>query len=260
MPISILDNTVIRFDLTGAVWYFDSNPNLTVDSLTESLKITLPAYHQWAGQLHWLPYDLSKRQRFGRAALTFGSPSDPGVELIVARCPRALADLIPDIAVRMAGSAWDPRAVPSAALLLPTTLAMYMPEFMACPVVSVQLATFACGGISVAVRISHPVADATAMMQFMNDWAAIHHALAAGKNLPTLSPIFDPSLVDRAASGDIHAAKPDPTLLAIARALPAIRNDWWVSAPGCPEVMLPMTKVPDELEGADLGEPGDPMP
>ncbi|KAI0652914.1 hypothetical protein C8Q70DRAFT_1096247 [Cubamyces menziesii] len=266
VPLSILDNTVVRFALTSAVWYFN-NPGgesdaLSTELLASSLQKTLNAYPQWAGQLHWMPYDgLDGEQRQGRVCISYGSPSDPGLELIFARSPRNLSSLVPDSMARMERGAWCADDLPSAQLLCTTSLALHSSsEYAGKPCISVQVTTFACGGLSIALRLVHCIADAIAMFQFVKDWAATHRALLQRRPLPTLTPVFDPALLDGAATGCVKGETVDPEILKISRSLPMAKFDWWASAPGCPEPMLSATAVPPELEGTDLGPPGDPMP
>ncbi|KAI0752545.1 hypothetical protein C8Q80DRAFT_1302188 [Daedaleopsis nitida] len=264
-PLSILDNSVVRFALTSAVWYFDPGDDatngLSSTELADSLQITVYSYPHWTGQLHWLPYNPAAGQRHGRVAVTHGSPNDPGIELIQATHARSLASLVPDSEERIARGAWDANACPSAHLLCPTSLALHnTDECAGQPCVSVQLTTFVCGGLAVAVRIVHCIADAIALFQFVKDWSAVHRARSARMPLPRLAPLFDPALVDGEAAGDLACDAPDPTLLAIERSLPMHRYDWWASADGCPAPMRDATQVPDVLRGADLGPPGEPMP
>ncbi|KAI0323922.1 hypothetical protein GY45DRAFT_499270 [Cubamyces sp. BRFM 1775] len=266
VPLSILDNTVVRFALTSAVWYYD-NPGedsgaLSAKLLASSLRKTVSVYPQWAGQLQWMPYDGSRSgQRHGRVCITYGSPTDPGVELIFARSPRSLASLVPDVTTRMDDGSWCADDLPSAQLFCSTKLALHnSSEYAGRPCISVQLTTFGCGGVSIALRLVHCIADAIAMFQFVQDWAATHRALLQHRPLPMLTPVFDPALLDGAATIGANSDTADPELLKISRALPMARFNWWASAPGCPEPMLSATAVPPELEGMDLGPPGDPMP
>ncbi|KAI0767622.1 transferase family-domain-containing protein [Fomes fomentarius] len=267
-PLSILDNSVVRYALTSAVWYFDGpaggNNGLRAFSrpaLIISLQSTLHSYPQWAGQLLWIPHDPANGQRHGRVAVTYGSLEDPGIELIEARCSSTLASLIPDSAARISSGAWFADSFPSHQLLSPTSLALHnTDEYEGRHCVSVQLTTFACGGLSIGLRIVHCIADATAMFQFVKDWGAVHRAVLSHSPLPELNPMFDPTLVDNAAAGDIKGPAPDPTLVSIENTLPMVRYDWWLSADGCPEIMLGATKVPEELKGTDLGPPGDAAP
>ncbi|KAI0772988.1 transferase family-domain-containing protein [Trametes elegans] len=265
VPLSILDNTVARFALTSAAWYYDKPSQcpdtLSPDALSRSLQTTLNSYPQWAGQLGWLPYNPSSGQRHGRVSISYGSPNDPGIELIVARSSQPLASLLPDSTDRAEGGVWNADNFPSAGLLVPTDIALLSPtDHSGLVSVSVQLTNFACGAISIAFRIAHPVADATTLFQFVKDWAAVHRAQIQNLPSPRLTPVFNPSLLDKAASGDINSPSPDPEILRISRSLPMVKYDWWSSASGCPAPMLPGTAVPPELQGTDLGERADPMP
>ncbi|KAI0767616.1 transferase family-domain-containing protein [Fomes fomentarius] len=266
-PLSILDNSTSRYALTSAVWYFDRPAGgndglqaLSNQALTVSLRSTLNSYPQWAGQLHWIPHDPANghRPNHGRVALTYGSSDDPGIELIEARSSSTLASLVPDSAARISSGAWFADSFPSHQLLSPTSFALHnTDEYEGRHCVSVQLTTFTCGGISIGIRIVHCLADATAMFQFVKDWAAVHRAVLSHSPLPELKPIFDPALVDNAAAGDIKRSAPDPALMSIAKALPMVHSDWWSSANSCPAIMLGATNVPEESKGTDLGPSDD---
>lgn len=267
VPLSLLDNTVVSYTFTSAVWYFDKHASnsdqdpFAPSALSHSLQKTVNSYPAWAGQLHWMPYDLSRGLRHGRVAITYGSPTDPGIEHIVTRSSSTLSSLLPNREQRLADGMWDAEPFPSTQLLCPTQLAMHnTTECAGLPSVSVQLTTFACGGVGIAVRITHAIADATALFQFIKDWNATHRAMLTGHPLPHLSPIFDPRLIDEAAAGDLTSRKPDPELLQAYSALPQRRYDWWTSAEGCPSFMLPQTQIPAELQGANLGPPGERAP
>ncbi|TBU57877.1 transferase family-domain-containing protein [Dichomitus squalens] len=267
VPLSILDNTVVRYALTGAVWYLDKPAvedgaeALSPAILTRSLRATANSYAAWAGQLHWMPYDPSVTLRHGRVGITYGSTADPGIELIVAASSQTISPLLPSREQRLSDGFWDTASLPSEKLLCPVRLALHNTnEWAGRPSVSVQLTTFACGGLSIAVRITHVLADATALLWFIRDWNAVHRALLFNQPLPHLSPIFDPRLIDKAAAGNLDTSAPDPGLLKISRSLPQHRYDWWASADGCPPPMLPQTRPPPELEGADLGPPGELLP
>lgn len=80
-------------------------------------------------------------------------------------------------------------------------------------------------------------------MEFVKRWAAKTRALARGPvqgdqnivNEALAKPIFDPGLLDRHTAGDLTLPSPDPETVALARALPMHRYDWWdTDAPGCP--------------------------
>ncbi|KAI0827278.1 transferase family-domain-containing protein [Trametes gibbosa] len=221
-------HTVVRFAITNAGWYYDHPGNdvgqLSPDLLTESLRKTLDAYPQWAGQLEWLP---SEGQRQGRACITYGSPNDPGVELILARCSASLPSLVPDTKTRLRSGVWCAEGFPSTQLLVPTQLALhYNPwSYAGRPSVCVQITTFACGGVGIAIRIAHCLSDASTLIQFATHWGSVHRALVDDQPLPVLAPVFNPALIDRAASGDIHSEIPDPDAIRASRSLPILKHD-----------------------------------
>jgi hypothetical protein len=111
----------------------------------------------------------------------------------------------------------------------------------------VQLTTFGCGGLSVSIKLAHILANAQILIGFAHNWAAISCALIIGDKLPSLNVVFDPSRLDKVASGNIDALYPDPTLMTIARNLPLHRYDLWTSSDNCPSFMVEATKIPSEL-------------
>ncbi|KAI0819851.1 transferase family-domain-containing protein, partial [Trametes gibbosa] len=265
LPLSILDHTTARYALTSAVWYYDKptqHPHaFSADLLSLSMRKTLNSYPQWAGQLQWLPYDPHHGQRHGRVCITYGAKSDPGVELILAHSSKDLPTVLPDSETRIRNGTWYALGFPSDQLLLPTKLALdNTAEYAGRHSVSVQVTTFACGGTSVTLRIVHPIADATSMFQFVTSWTMVHRAMLDPHPPLILLPLFEPTLLDKRAAGDINSPTPDPNLLRISHTLPMAKYDWWKSASGCPASMLSSTTVPIELEGTDLGIPGDPAP
>ncbi|KAH9848092.1 transferase family-domain-containing protein [Lenzites betulinus] len=202
-PLSILDNTAVRFSLVNACWYYDKpkcqENTLSPFTLVYSLRKTLNVYPQWAGQLEWMKSDPARGKRLGRLCISYGSPSDPGIELVLARCTSTIAALVPDSETRLKSGAWCADHFSSSQVLFPTDIALHdSPAYAGRPAVSVQLTTFSCGGISIALRIAHVLADATSLFQFIQDWAAMHRALLNGCPLPTPIPVFDPGLVDSA--------------------------------------------------------------
>lgn len=238
---------------------------LSLEHLRTSLEKTLTEYPQWAGQIYLLPHEShpSGKPRVGRTAISYGDGSDPGVELIVATCECSIASLVPSIAERaMRVQALDLTSLPSHKLLPSTQMALYdMQDHAGLPGVAIQLTTFSCGGAVLALKIRHLLADAQSMMTFVQGWTATSRALLRGDPLPILSPVFDPSLLDCAASGDTDATEPDPELVKNARQLLLRRYDWWASQEGCPRPMLPSTQPPPELGESFVIEPaGEAMP
>jgi hypothetical protein len=112
VPLSILDATVAHFAPAAAIWMYDQPTEeqgrkaLSIEQLTLSLRKTFNAYPQWAGQLQCAPYKAhgDHNQRFGRVKLSWGNDSDPGVEFVVAHCPRLLPSLVASPAERRAGT------------------------------------------------------------------------------------------------------------------------------------------------------------
>ncbi|KIM81290.1 hypothetical protein PILCRDRAFT_89248 [Piloderma croceum F 1598] len=209
VPLSVLDATVARFAPTSAAWIYDCPEDergqaaLSVGQLRESLQKTLNAYRQWA-------------------------ETDPGVELVIAHCPRSVPYLIPVVRERVVGRGWWDAGEVSLEELLPEVPEFKLAlsnddqhEFDGLPGMIIQLTTFDCGGVAIAVKMAHLLADAQAMVHFVNNWARVNRAILAQAPIPPLSPVFDPSLMDRAAAGDIDAVKPDPEIIKAARTLPS---------------------------------------
>ncbi|EIW53200.1 uncharacterized protein TRAVEDRAFT_23629 [Trametes versicolor FP-101664 SS1] len=224
-PLSILDNFSVRFSLVHAAWYYDNPAGregaFAPHSFLWSLRKTLNAYPQWAGQLQWIPYDPSSGQRIGRVSISYGSPTDPGIEVILARCTTPMAAHVADGQTRIKAGVWCADHFSTAQILLPTNIALW--DFPVCegrPGVSVQLTTFACGGVSIALRIAHALADATSLFQFVHDWAAIHRAVLDGCPLPVPAPIFDPRLLDKACLEAKDGAEPVRNVIHPVRSLP----------------------------------------
>jgi hypothetical protein len=119
----------------------------------------------------------------------------------------------------------------------------------------VQLTTFNCGGVAVAIKVAHSLADAQSLVQFVDGWAKINCATLAHTPIPPVSPIFDPLVLDQAAAGDIDAANPDPELIKAAHALPIRFFDPPRPADRCPPSITPLIQIPLSLK--DLGAPVD---
>ncbi|CCM03694.1 uncharacterized protein FIBRA_05839 [Fibroporia radiculosa] len=259
VPLSIADSSVVRFTTTATVLFYDAQGTaLLPEQLESSLKVTLDSYPQWAGQLEWAPYrpDGDHTERVGRVNLSYGTPSDPGVELVVASSPKHLAEFVPSPLERRSGSkCWNAGATPITTLLPDTDLPLHdLTNFRGLPGLMVQATSFACGAVAIAVKMAHALADAHTLARFTSDWAAVNRAMVAGAPVPILSPVFDPSLLDRAAAGDIDAASPDTVLVERSRALPMHRYDWWTPTTDSPP------DIPPGLEPTSAAPPGDPIP
>lgn len=275
VPLSILDGTVARFAPTSAVWFYDQssspdgNTALSSDRLVRSLRTTLAAYPQWAGQLEFAPYSVNTSgghtQRFGRLQIIYGDSSvDPGVELVIARCPSTLESLVPSQEERNEMGAWNAGIIGKIALL-PTSPRLALADMITSeglPSVIIQITTFSCGGVALAIKIAHPLADATALLQFTRDWANINKKAVTGSPSHIPTPLFDPAALDRAAAGDIDAPELDLGIVEQAQRLPFHRYDWWASSgPSCPPFMIDGTVVPPLLETAfQASEKGTSLP
>lgn len=269
VPLSILDATVLTFSPTSAVWMYDPPSDargqaaMSFDHLLRSLETTLLAYPQWAGQLQWMPYDPEgdHTQRYGRLKLVYGTNTDPGVEFVTAHCPQIMASIVPSAADRAAHSqGWQASQVPSAELLSETPLALHnLTEYIGLPCLTIQLTSFVCGGLAIAVKFAHAIADAQAMFYFMNDWAKVNRALLSHEQVPPLMPVFDPAILDNTAAGDIDQPTADSAIRDIARELPVHRFDCWASAEGSPEFLRTATQIPAALDGTKIERLGKPL-
>ncbi|KAJ7755791.1 transferase family-domain-containing protein [Mycena metata] len=252
----------------AALWAFEGQGDLaltlTPAHLRTSLIQTLNAYPHWAGQLRYTKYVAGgiHTSRSRRLEVVYGTPTDPGVEFVVASCDSNVSAVFPPLEQRSSGlGAFDTSAL-GVDKFLPNTpgLASHSGgDFAGLPSMIVQVTTFKCGGAVIALKSSHPLADAHALTTFVNDWAAVHRALV--QNLPPLNlkSGFLPASLDEAASGDIDAPSPDPEILKIVHELPIHRYDYWASADGSPAPEL--STIPPHLASiADTLELGPPLP
>ncbi|KAI0708517.1 hypothetical protein C8Q76DRAFT_120190 [Earliella scabrosa] len=251
VPLSVVDNWTLKWSLTSAVWVLRSSlRSRTWSDYPRTIlrnPRTIPSR------------DCQLVSAMGRTASLDAAQSEPQTAFwspgYHVRLSRRSSKQ------RMSSRMWNGSSIPSEELLYPTSLALHnTDQCEGLPCVSVQLTTFACGGMSIGLRIMHPIADATAMFQFVKDWNVLHRALLLHQAIPAVAPIFDPSLVDGAAAGDIRGEVPDPTLVQISRSLPMHRYDCWASAVGCPARMLPLTAVPAGLKDTDVAPLGEPLP
>lgn len=250
--LSIVDASVTRFSTCAAVWLYNptqasQDSALHNDRLRQALRETLDDYRQFAGQLRWVtkddirPGDPNPRH-VGRPLVSYGSPADPGVELVYAEYDRPLGEVVPSAQDRRTDrKTWVATDFPQDELLPRCRLAFNssLAEFDGLPGVAVQLTRFGCGGWAVGVMVSHCLADAVCLLRFVHGWAERSRALVAGgesavsaSKLP--KPVFEPGLLDQHA-GLTGCPEPDADKVALARSLPMHRYDWWATdAPGYP--------------------------
>ncbi|RGP70841.1 hydroxycinnamoyl-coenzyme a shikimate quinate hydroxycinnamoyltransferase [Fusarium longipes] len=278
VPLSLLDCTTANFSNASAIWLYEK-PTLSGSAdvnfahhLRESLAVTLKACPQWCGHLKAIetidgtvPSEArhfpSHARRFRRLYAHFGTENDPGVEFVHAASSIALESLYPSDRVSKQ-PAWPcdsivfqqfMPAVPISQPLVPRTT-----DETGClyPLLAVQVTQLACGGFVLALNGSHPLADATTLISLAKGWASVSQSILLGK--PTSLPkfVFDPSLLDNYADGDINADTPNQNLVKQAKLLPMHRYDWWApgSAPPWP------FKIPEPFDKPDLEPAGKVMP
>ena len=259
--LSLCDAASAICPLSGAVWYFPRllrTPSTPIaQHLQEALRKTLDAYPQWCGFLRLAPYEPGSSghgrhgtQQYGRIELCHGTSSDPGVEFVVGSSASRLQDLMPSAEERTSKYAcWNRKDTPSAPWLPSTPLALPLsdaPETRN-PCVIIQITTLACGGMVIAVNVSHVLADGPAFLHFVRDWSKVSAALLLHTPLPSLYPLFRPALLDEKIPGDASATEPDAALLEKAYALPLHRYDFWTSLEGAPlPVMIPAPFASDK--------------
>ncbi|CAG8983188.1 hypothetical protein HYALB_00004015 [Hymenoscyphus albidus] len=213
VPLSIMVSTVSYFSRCAAIWYYDPPSNqskanpLTCDHLQTALSKTLNSYPN-------------------------------GVLFVTATSPQVLSDFIPEPEIRKTSSkAWDDSLIPSESLFPRTELSLNNESVpVDAPNLVVQLTTFACGGAALSISITHSLADAQSLSQFARDYSSTASAMLNSRTLPALRPLFDPSLLDAYAAGDIDAEMPDTSIQEKARKLPLHRYDNYI---GKPQVKLP---------------------
>lgn len=273
VPLSLLDATTAKFGLTSAIWLLErpSIPlasNALAEHLRAALGKTLDAYPQWCGYLKAiltidsdnLPSETASfpahAKRYGRVYVHYATGSDPGVEFVEEKSSMTIDDLYnPNSANRR--PVWKRQGDRN-------TLSQFVPttEIVAAlepntrdsnglhkPIMAVQYTELACGGLVLAAKIAHPLADITALTRFVRDWASFSRAVLTETPLPVLSPVFTPSLLDASAAGDINADDSDPDITKDAHSLPLHRYDWW-APPGKPPPPYPL----------DLPSAGKPLP
>ncbi|KAE8319895.1 transferase family-domain-containing protein [Aspergillus transmontanensis] len=269
ISLSILDATVVRFAPTGAIWLFDDFPSdekTFLHNLQASLIQTLDHFPQWAGQLQWVPFQPGRTHR---PMITYNTASDPGVEWSVVRFAEPITSYAPTASERASKGFWVGDEFAQNTFLSQTRLALAnLRDYEGLPSMTIQVTLFEGGGYAIGIKLLHCLADAQALMVFMQQWASACRILHGHSNsIPPkdkFNPIFDPSLLDTKASGDINTPTPDQFLITKARKLPLHRYDWWkTSDPDYPPIMIPNTtnsKPPPEYLTTTPLSPSTPAP
>ncbi|TRX88307.1 hypothetical protein FHL15_010811 [Xylaria flabelliformis] len=263
--LSIADATVARFSACGAIWFYDktrgfnSNDAGFFSHLESALSETLNDYPHYTGQLQWAKKEhvegTNNPRYVGRPIITYGSPDDPGLELVIAEDNRELHTIVPSLAERSTSKQiWNASSLRQNEFLPSTNLAFSnLAEYMGLPGASAQLTSFKCGGFA----FIHSWADRS--RRFFDADAA---KTTSTKNM-RLTAIFNPGLLDAHAGLDPRSTEPDAKRIHRARSLPMHRYDWWATgAPGYPSWATTSSNAtkppPDELSCTQLSPSTDP--
>ncbi|MED6171748.1 hypothetical protein PIB30_043627 [Stylosanthes scabra] len=167
-PLSFLDVTVPP-QYMPLVYFYDpkqiENQESKIALLKKSLPEALSAYYPIAGRIK------------GRLAV---GCNDEGVPLLITKLKCHLSHFL--------NNPITPKLLP----LFPDNLAwsdMNNPEHD--PIMAIQINCFQCGGIAIAICVSHKLGDISTLVNFVNHWAAVttHHQ-DQKKPLPS-SPLLD---------------------------------------------------------------------
>lgn len=251
VPLSLLDATTAKFGLTSAIWLLE-RPRVSLasadlaDHLRAALSTTLNAYPHWGGYLKailsiendGLPLETAAfpahAKRYGRVYVHYNTGTDPGVDFVEATST-ATVDGLYSVDAENRRPIWNRReGEQTLAQFTPPTniLSALEPNEedaagLCKPILAVQYTRLACGGFVLAAKVAHPLADITALIRFVRDWASVSHAMINKAPLPILNPVFKPSLLDTSAAGDINAEDADAMIMKDALSLPLHRFDWW---------------------------------
>jgi len=154
-PLSILENTVLVYSASGCIWFY--NQTLDIDQVLPSLRKTLDAYPQWAGLLHFADFkpEAGHTHRQGHMQLSYGSPSNPGIECILANADFAMSSIIPtEIKTH-----WDATNIDYNSLLNDDTQ-LAPGEDQNLPAMKVQITNSTNASTAIAIGLAHPLADA----------------------------------------------------------------------------------------------------
>ncbi|KAB5566343.1 transferase [Coniochaeta sp. 2T2.1] len=277
--LSLLDATTANFGLTQAIWLFEQPQQVPkgfdlAEHLKQSLQTTLSAYPQWCGQCKAVttvngPTGEEAKdfpphaRRYGRLYAHFGTPEDPGVEFVTASSSATLESLYPSGRTESL-PIWNRRDASLTVFAAPTTIHSALEpngpdeNGIRKPLLAIQITKLACGGFVMAAKSAHPMADITTLVRLVKDWGSVSRAILLGEAAPTLCPVFEPSVLDSRAAGDVDADVPDQAIMKTALGLPMHRYDWWAkdSIDKCPWEV----RVPDFFNSEDLEPAGDPLP
>lgn len=270
-PLSLLDATTANLGLTSAIWLLERPviPTTSIDlpgHLRTALRTALNAYPQWTGFLESvLSIDKqnlapeissfpSHAKGYGRVYVRYGSTEDPGIEFVEAKSTAIVDDLYSihsakrrPVWIRQEPGTKLTQFVPLTVLVNALQSNGKDADGLYKPNMAIQCTRLACGGLVLAAKIAHPLADITALAHFIRDWASVSRAMLTESPLPELTPIFEPLRLDACAAGDIDADDFDPAIVQEALNLPLHRYDWWAPPAQPPPPFppdLPMAGTP----------------
>jgi hypothetical protein len=250
VALSLLDATVANFALTNATWLFEKPPESSnVDfqqlaaGLKDSLRTALDAYPWWCGRVkmvmtadgntaHEATHLPPHARRYGRLYVQYGASDDPGVEVVTATSLETLDSLYPEQRTT-AQPIWSGKDaplgpfIPSSPQVNPRQPDELDANGRRKAPLAVQVTGLACGGWTLAVKSTHPLADITTLVTFVKDWATLHQSKITGQPKPQLYRQLESWRVDDLAAGDINADSPDPVIVGTTTSLPFHRYDWW---------------------------------
>lgn len=278
VALSLLDATTANFSFTSALWLLERPAGGPGDGfswlshLRSTLRAALDFYPWWCGRLKSVTsldgtvedevacYPPRHARRYGRVYAHYGVlDHDPGVEFIAATSSATLDDVY-QTARPQETPLWDQTGLPLNSFGPSTNIASALEANepvagTSRPLLAVQVTKLACGGVALAVKGAHPLADITSLVRFVKDWASLSRS-ALDSGSPKIEPvILEPGLLDSKASGDINAEESDGSIIRRAESLPLHRYDWWTS-PGGPAWA---TKKPSMFP-EDLATAGRPIP
>ncbi|EKD00091.1 transferase family protein [Trichosporon asahii var. asahii CBS 8904] len=248
-PIQIMGiSSVVAPNTTALLFY---NERLDDGALFDSLQHFLTVYPFLGGKFIFAselgddkPADAAAYTlRHLRTWIKWGTETDPGMPFTVvqrkdsmaAHQPRFVQNGVTDL-TPFHGNA-----------LTPPTKGLLADRDTPCGMIQVTHFT---DGTSVALSVSHMLADATTAAQMLKDWAAIHRSLAAGK-LEIPSRPFHYADVDGQAAGDLNSEFEDPVQTEIESKQDMFRYDGWASGMPIPDHL----KAADERQGSPRGKP-----
>lgn len=175
IPLSILDNTELGNIITLTFFYEDAARD--IDLIKKSLEHTLSVHPRQSGHLRRSEYvkNGDHTQRYGRLYVEFGTETDPGVEVIEARCDQDLHSVFPSNKEKYKNFMTEPLPFKkefSSKILLK----LHGDDDDGAPVMSVQLTHFKCGGLGLNVRFLHCLCDARSFADILHDWASVCRA------------------------------------------------------------------------------------